>query len=103
MKRLLLVLALALPATACGGPSPAAPVSSADARSTRGTITEVRDEGRVLVIAHEEIPGYMRGMTMPFEVDAAARDATLKKGDAIEFSFVETADGRRLIVKLARK
>lgn len=102
MKRLLLALSLSL-APACGGsPAPMAPGSSAEARSTSGTIAEVRDEGRVLVIAHDEIPGYMRAMTMPFEVDASARDATLKKGDAIAFSFVEQ-DGKRVIVKLARK
>lgn len=103
MKRLLLALSLVL-APACGGsPAPMAPASSAEARSTSGTIAEVRDEGRVLVIAHDEIPGYMRAMTMPFEVDAGARDATLKKGDAIAFSFVEQSDGKRVIVKLARK
>lgn len=102
MKRLLLAMCLLV--SACGGaPTAASPSSSsAEARSTTGTITEVRDEGRVLVIAHEELPGYMRAMTMPFEVEANARDGSLQKGDAITFTFVDQ-EGKRVITKLARK
>lgn len=101
MKRLL--LALALLASACGGPPPpAGPSSSAEGHSTSGTIAEVRDGGRVLVIAHGEIPGYMRAMTMPFEVDEKARDGALKQGDAVEFTFVDE-DGKRVIKKLTKK
>ena len=104
MKRLL--LAVSMLASACGGaagPSNApSSVASADARSTSGTIAEVRDDGRVLVISHDEIPGYMRAMTMPFEVEAGAREASLQKGDTITFTFVEQ-DGKRVITRLARK
>ncbi|MBI2391342.1 MAG: copper-binding protein [Deltaproteobacteria bacterium] len=103
MRTLLLVFSLVL-GSACGGsPAPSAPTASAEAHSTRGTIEEVRDEGRVLVIAHDEIPGYMRAMTMPFELAPEARNASLKKGDAIEFTFVTTDDGKRVITKIVRK
>jgi len=102
MKRLLLALSLVLVSACGGGPAPANAGASADGRSTTGTISEVRDDGRVLVIAHDEIPGYMRAMTMPFEVEAGARDASLKKGDAITFTFVDR-DGTRVITKLGRK
>lgn len=103
MRTLLLVFSLVL-GTACGGgPSPTSPAASAEAHSTRGTIEEVRDEGRVLVIAHDEIPGYMRAMTMPFELAPEARSTSLKKGDAIDFTFVTTDDGKRVITKISRK
>ena len=41
-----------------------------------GQIFEVRAGGRELVIRHDDIPGFMPGMTMPFRV----KDAALAKG-----------------------
>lgn len=52
-----------------------------------GTLVHRLDDGR-LVISHDEIPGYMVAMTMPFNVDK--NDATasaLKPGDHLKFRF----------------
>ena len=54
----------------------------------RGTIRKIKEEGRVAVIDHEEIPGYMEAMVMPFQSkpDLAVFSVT-KPGDRVEFDY----------------
>jgi protein SCO1/2 len=103
MRTLLLLLTVSF--AACGAASPASePVVAspvAEAPSTLGTIKEVRKGGAVLVIAHEEIPGMMPAMTMPFRVDEKARRSDLAAGDRIRFWPVER-DGVYTIVRIER-
>ena len=61
----------------------------------RGTIVAVRPDDSALLVKHEEIPGYMRAMTMLFKVDPALLP-TLKKGDAITATLVQRDDGFHL-------
>ena len=56
----------------------------------RGEIVEIRDEGRELVIAHEEIPGYMSAMTMPFRLKEPLTENEREVGDDVAFRFVVT-------------
>jgi len=49
----------------------------------RGTVVEVRKNQRILKVKHEEIPGYMRAMTMDFPVRDEAALAALAPGDRI--------------------
>jgi protein SCO1 len=56
----------------------------------KGTFLESRSEGRVAVIAHEKIPGYMEPMTMPFNVKKPAELKGLKRGDQILFQLSVT-------------
>ncbi len=66
---------------------------SAKSFEVRGVIQDIRQEGRILIIDHEEIPGYMRQMIMPFEVAEGEPDRDLKPGDEIEFVYeVEEID-----------
>ncbi len=58
----------------------------------RGVIVAVRPNDSALLVKHDEIPGYMRAMTMLFKVDAAALSA-FKKGDAITGTLVQREDG----------
>ena len=53
----------------------------------RGTVVEVDREHRTVTVAHEEIPGYMAAMTMPFLV----RD---------DWAFAALAPGRRIAATL---
>ena len=53
----------------------------------RGIIKEVRPEERQLVIAHEDIPGFMEAMTMPFNVKDAAIFAHTASGEKIAFEL----------------
>lgn len=56
--------------------------------AVRGVVQEVKEEGRVLVIDHEEIPGYMKAMIMPFRVKHPSGAASVEPGDEIEFTYV---------------
>jgi protein SCO1/2 len=53
----------------------------------RGAVIEVDREHRAVTVAHEEIPGYMAAMTMPF----AVRD---------DWAFAALAPGRRITATL---
>jgi protein SCO1 len=58
----------------------------------RGVLKEIRNNGRVAVIDHEEIPGFMRAMTMPLEVRNPAELKKFKPGDTLSFRLVVTED-----------
>src|SRR5689334_9297789 len=56
----------------------------------RGVFLESRSEGRVAVIAHDPVPGYMDAMTMPFNVRRPEELRALKSGDQISFRLSVT-------------
>ena len=98
-----MLLLLSLSFAACGAARPSESNAStvSEAASTLGTIKEVRKNGAVLVIAHEDIPGVMPAMTMPFQVDEKARRTDLKASDRIKF-WVSERDGLYVIVRIER-
>lgn len=59
----------------------------------RGVVLEVHKDKRELRISHQDIPGYMRGMTMNFPVHDAAALATLAPGDDITATLNVAAPG----------
>jgi hypothetical protein len=69
-------------------PAPAAPVG----HPLRGVIIEVLPEKSSLLIAHEEIPGVMRAMTMLLKVNASDL-AAAPKGVTITATLVKKTDG----------
>lgn len=86
---------------ACGG-EPAASTGTAEAQapntySTEGTIREIRRARSSITIAHEDVPGYMPSMTMPFDVEDEALFEGLAEGDRVRFSFVREEGGRHVI------
>jgi protein SCO1/2 len=56
----------------------------------KGVVQELKADGKTAVIRHEEIPGYMKAMTMPFEVKNAKELMGLKPGDVVSFRMVVT-------------
>jgi protein SCO1 len=56
----------------------------------RGVVKELRATS--VIVAHDEIPGYMDAMTMPFNVKDSNAIAALKPGDNISFRLVVTED-----------
>ena len=73
----------------------------ADSHSTTGIIKGVEDDGKVLVIDHQEFPGFMGAMTMPFQLQDSALSAGINVGDEVEFTIKRTDTGYP-VVKLKK-
>ena len=58
----------------------------------KGVIVDILAGRSALLVKHEEIPGYMKAMTMLLKVDAATLQAAAK-GQAITGTLVEREDG----------
>ena len=54
----------------------------------KGVVVEVNQQERTATIKHEDIPGYMAGMTMDFKIKNAADLQTMKPGDQITGTLV---------------
>lgn len=52
-----------------------------------GSIRKLKNEGRIAVIDHDEIPGYMERMVMPFHARDTAVFAAVKPGDRVIFDY----------------
>ncbi len=108
LGRAALVLAsLSLAASACvksnTSTASTAPTPQGSRYSTRGTIRSFGAARAYANIAHEDIPNYMRAMTMAFEFRDATQSAGLSVGDRVRFTFEETPDGRFVLVLIARE
>ncbi len=56
----------------------------------KGTVLELKPDGRTVVIRHEAISNYMAAMTMPFKVKDPGELAGLRTGDEISFRLEVT-------------
>lgn len=68
----------------------------------RGVVREARPAKSQLIVKHEEIPGYMDAMTMPFQVRDPKILESVKPGDAITFHLHVTGkdhwiDGLKIV------
>src|SRR5258708_18859206 len=61
--------------------------------TSTGLVLRVDRPGAIVTISHDDFPGYMHAMAMPFDLEGPARTATLTPGDRVRF---------RLSVKGAR-
>jgi len=92
----LLLAALTCSVTSCTDKAPgqqtAAGVSPSSTQyfSVTGLVKELKPEGRMVVIQHDEIPNYMSAMTMPFEVRDTNELAGLNPGDQVTFRMLVT-------------
>jgi protein SCO1/2 len=56
----------------------------------RGILRSVNFADNSVTVEHEAVPGYMPGMTMPFDVKEMAEVQPLKVGDGMDFQLVVT-------------
>jgi protein SCO1/2 len=73
-------------AVACGPRRPA----NEKRYPLKGKVIAVNNTERTATIKHEDIPGYMPGMTMPFKIKNDADLQMLKPGDEVTASLVVT-------------
>jgi len=66
--------------------------SDTTSHPVRGIVRDLDLSDNVLVVEHEDIPGFMPSMTMPFTAKNPRDIAKVKVGDALAFQFVVTAD-----------
>ncbi len=79
-----IALCLVLPLLSCGPPP------SPEILVGEGTVKKVVVPDRRVVIAHEEIPGFMHAMTMSFEVNKPSLLHNLEPGDRVRFTLEMT-------------
>ena len=85
MKTFSLVLCVLFGMSAGCGPVPAPEILTGE-----GTVEKVVVPDRRIVVAHEDIPGFMDAMTMSFEVNKPSLLHKLKPGDHIRFTLERT-------------
>jgi len=79
-------------------PSGSPPPAAAEKRyPVKGEIRSLDAPERQIVVAHDEIPGYMAAMTMPFRVHDEATFNMLGPGDVIEATLVVSGDSDHLV------
>ena len=85
VERLLLAVGLLFGAsTACRKP----PEPGERKYPLTGVVASVNRAVREVVVAHDDVPGFMPAMTMPFPIDDDALLVTLKRGDQIAGTLV---------------
>ncbi|HEX7604169.1 MAG TPA: copper-binding protein [Polyangiaceae bacterium] len=96
---------------ACGRSTHAAPLTTAatiDASveakryASRGVLENIDGARKRVSIAHEDIPGFMNAMTMPFDVKDANLLTGLAVGDTVTFSFT-VDDSDRIVLDRIEK
>jgi Cu(I)/Ag(I) efflux system periplasmic protein CusF len=87
-------------------PAPGASGAKAAAAETyraKGVVKGFGEGRKTVKIAHEDIPGYMKAMTMPFGTKSPSLLDGLSEGDAVDFSFVEGAGGGLVIQTITKR
>jgi len=56
----------------------------------KGKVVEIDKKGRTVTVAHDAIPGYMEGMTMPFMLKDERLFGELAEGDRLQATLVVT-------------
>lgn len=63
-------------------------IGSRIAVEVRGRVAGFGDDSTTVIIEHEDVPGYMPAMIMPFTVREASELEGLRVGDAVQFQLV---------------
>jgi protein SCO1/2 len=108
--RILVLLALVLssPLTSSCAREPEATASTSESEETSPVRYGTRGRIEALTpmradIAHEDVPGYMPAMTMPFFAKEEGQLAPFSVGDSVEFTFEVQEAGRHEIVEIRKR
>jgi len=70
--------------------------------SARGVLKNIDVPKKRVSIAHEDIPGFMNAMTMPFDVKDASLLTGLAVGDTVTFSFTVDDKGYMVVDRIEK-
>jgi protein SCO1/2 len=93
MNKSLLLFTTLLVLAGAGCQKPAATTQNAPFRHTydvRGIVRGINYPDHNLVVEHEDVPGFMPSMTMPFDYRSPLEVETIATGDAIAFQLIVT-------------
>lgn len=90
---LLLVVLAAISLSGCQPGTTERQVETPETHPLTGLVVSVQKEKGLLIVKHDEIPGKMEAMTMPFSVTDASELSMLHKGDRISADFSIQANG----------
>ncbi|MCU0686221.1 MAG: copper-binding protein [Polyangiaceae bacterium] len=82
------------------GRASTSPAAGGETYATTGVIKSFGPGRAYVNIAHDDIAGYMKAMTMSFEPRSASQIAA---GDAVKFRFLATDDGRRVLESIEKR
>jgi protein SCO1/2 len=78
------------PETSIAAPNPVPSQTNQRVFQVKGVIVNVKTGAKEVEIRHEEVPGYMPAMTMPFDVKDTNDLAGLRAGDTVSFRMIVT-------------
>jgi protein SCO1/2 len=88
--------------TCARSPEAGAQTQAASTYTATGVVKSIDAAQKSVLIAHEDIPGYMKAMTMLFDLRDVEQVKGIAPGDRVSFTFVD--DGRgHLTVESIRK
>ena len=99
-----MLLFLTSTAMCARAPEPSAPSGSVQATtySAAGVVKSIDTSDKSILIKHEDIPGFMKAMTMLFELRDLDQVKGIAAGDAIKFTFTDEGNGRLVIQTLQK-
>jgi protein SCO1/2 len=98
------VLAALVGLAFCTGCSPTNPPAADDkGYDLKGTVKSVDAAKREVIIDHEDIPGLMKAMQMPFHVEDAKLLDGLHEGDHVQGRVKKSESGDLVITKLEKR
>lgn len=83
-------------------PAEISALSESPVYETTGIIRRIERERSMITITHEEIPGYMRKMTMPFWVEDMKLFDGLEVEDEVSLRFRRGEKGKHFIISISK-
>lgn len=80
----------------------AASPAAATSYSAAGVVKSIDTSDKSILIKHEDIPGFMKAMTMLFELRDLDQVKGIAAGDNIKFTFTDEGNGRLVIQTIAK-
>jgi Cu/Ag efflux protein CusF len=71
--------------------------------TARGLVKRIEPERGTITIHHEDVPGYMPSMTMPFWIESPSQLEGIAVGDSVEFRFRRGEGGKHFLVSIRKR